>query len=180
MTDFVSVEPLASGWQDAEIVFFPDGPAVSDPQLHQVARLLAGDAYADVRINADNPVTKYSEWRVFHRFPVVTRTMTSVWRMMAARSFDDLADELREGSAHPRTIGEHVALSLVISDCGHAIDSSDLGALRGSLLDSGLVDALYDPASPQARSIGEDPDLWFRPLIDGLERDPSRGFRGWQ
>lgn len=168
---------------DADVVLFPKRLPVSDAQLRRVAAQalrLADQAYDDVRLNGDDPVLKHSEWQLFHRFPVVTRNLTSVWRMMAARSFDDLAEELHAGSVYPHTVGEHVALSLVLADCRPVIDHAGVLALRGRLVDEALVDALHDPASPQARGLGADPDLWFAPLIAGRERDPGRGFRGWQ
>lgn len=168
---------------DADIMLFPKRLPVSDAQLRRVAaqaRRLADQAYDDVRLNGDDPVLKPGEWQLFHRFPVVTRNLTSVWRMMAARSFDDLAEELQAGSVHPHTLGEHVALSLVLNDCKPAVDHAGVLAMRGQLVDEALVDALHDPASPQARRLGADPDIWFAPLIAGRERDPGRGFRGWQ
>ena len=168
---------------ETEIVLFPGRlavPATVLGRLVQQSRHLAGDAYDDVRVNGDEPVSRHREWRVFHRFPVVTRGMNAVWRMMAARSFDDLADELRAGTAHPRTIGEHLALELVLADCRRSIDVASLNTLRGTLVDRRLIGELHDPASAVARDLGAHPDLWFHPMIAGLERDPRRGFRDWR
>lgn len=164
-------------------MLFPSRLPMPDECLHRVARqarALAAQAYEDVRVNGDNPVTKHSEWQLFHRFPVVTRATTSVWRIMAARSFDDLAEDFRSGAPYPRTIGEQVALCLAVSDCRTVVDRRHLATLRGLLIDDGLVEALHDPTSSQARTLRDDPDVWFRSLIPGLERDPGRGFRGWQ
>lgn len=146
----------------AEIVLFPGRLPV---------------AYEDISANGDNPVTAHAHWGVFQRFPVVTRTMTAVWRMMAARSFDDLAGELEIGFVHPRTIGEHVTLSLIIGDAHGLLDAVATQALRGSLIDTTLVRDLHDPASSVARRVADEPDIWFQPLIAGFERDPGRGFR---
>ncbi|AWT53491.1 hypothetical protein D806_025120 [Mycolicibacterium smegmatis MKD8] len=164
----------------AEIVLFPGRLPVPAPQLARVAahaRTLAAVAYEDISANGDNPVTAHAHWGVFQRFPVVTRTMTAVWRMMAARSFDDLADELEIGFVHPRTIGEHVTLSLIIGDAHGLLDAVAIQALRGSLIDTTLVRDLHDPASSVARRVADEPDIWFQPLIAGFERDPGRGFR---
>jgi hypothetical protein len=166
----------------AEIVLFPGRLPVSAAQLAKLAahaRDLAGVAYEDVGVNGDNPVTAHAQWGVFQRFPVVTRTMTAVWRMMAARSFDDLADELEIGCVHPRTIGEHVTLSLILGDSRDLLEPLGVRVLRGSLIDTALVRELHDTASLLARRVADEPDVWFDPLIAGLERDPSRGFRRW-
>ncbi|AKS34901.1 hypothetical protein AFA91_26800 [Mycolicibacterium goodii] len=167
----------------AEIVLFPGRLAVPAPQLTRVAahaRRLAAVAYQDISVNGDNPVTAHAHWGVFQRFPVVTRTMTAVWRMMAARSFDDLAGELEVGFVHPRTIGEHVSLSLIVGDSHGLLDLAGIQALRGSLIDTALVRDLHDPASRIARRVADEPDIWFDPLIAGFARDPGRGFRRWQ
>ncbi|OKH67636.1 hypothetical protein [Mycolicibacterium goodii] len=167
----------------AEIVLFPGRLPVPAPQLARVAahaRRLAAVAYEDVSANGDNPVTTHAHWGMFQRFPVVTRTMTSVWRMMAARSFDDLAEELEIGFVHPRTIGEHLALSLIIGDSQGLLEPVAIQVLRGSLIDTTLVRDLHDPASRLARRVADEPDIWFEPLIAGFERDPGRGFRRWQ
>ncbi len=165
---------------DADIVLFPGNLGLPRPLMHRVARrarVLAGAAYDDASNNGDDRVTWHSTWQLFHRFPVATWPLGCAWRRLAARTFDDLAAEFAAGAVYPRTIGEHVALALIIEDSGIDGGAKALFRIRAQLVDDDLVSALHNPGSAQARAVSADPARWFAPRIPGLDRDPSRGFR---
>ncbi|MFJ5984540.1 hypothetical protein [Lentzea sp. NPDC092896] len=172
--------------------------------LWRMAGLLADHAYDDVAEYGDDPVTTTVQWSVFDEFPRITWRQNAIWRRQAARSFDDLAEDLAAGRVpQPSCVAEEMALHLMLScaaEDGGALlendfstlaahtDDLDWELLREVLFQDNDILELFDPS----RDGIEDPDdeqnrdlrmgdytapAWFTPF-DGLPaRDPRRPFR---
>jgi hypothetical protein len=65
--------------------------------LWTVAELLADYAYDDVTERGDDPVADDDTWELFASYPRITWRQNAIWRRQAARSFDDLTDDLAAG-----------------------------------------------------------------------------------
>lgn len=153
--------------------------------IRAFARVNADKGFDDVEIHGDAPVRREADWSLFHRFPEVTFTMLSLWRLLAARCFDDLADDLDAGRLpNPRTTCEQIALCLIVEDASRALrddlvdlprheSDDDWDAILASLVDLVAIKRLYRlPADHDA-----DLDDWFNPFDRRWARDPRRGFR---
>jgi hypothetical protein len=161
--------------------------------IRAFARVNADNGFDDIRLHGDTPVRRRTDWSLFHRFPEVTFTMLSPWRMLAARCFDDLADDLDAGRPpYPRSTCEQIALCLIVEDASRALDiptaqeslvdlprrtsDDDWDAILTGLVDRGTINRLYRlPASNH--DVDACPDHWLHPFDLQSARDPRRGFR---
>jgi hypothetical protein len=175
--------------------------------LWSMAGLLADHAYDDVIEYGDDPVTTSVQWSVFDEFPRITWRQNAIWRRQAARSFDDLAEDLVAGRVpQPCCAAEEMALHLMLSYASDAVDDGwsglendfsalpehrddlDWDLLREVLFQDSDILELFDPS----RDGIEDPDdeqnrylrmgdytapAWFTPFDDMSSRDPRRPFR---
>ncbi|MDX8141332.1 hypothetical protein SK854_04355 [Lentzea sp. BCCO 10_0061] len=175
--------------------------------LWSMAVRLADHAYDDVIEHGDDPVTTTAQWSLFAEFPRITWRQNAIWRRQAARSFDDLAEDLAAGRVpQPCCAAEEMALHLMLSYASDAVDDgrsvleNDLSALpkhtddhdwdllREVLFQDNDILELFDPS----RDGIEDPDdeqnrylrmgdytapAWFTPFDDPSTRDPRRPFR---
>ncbi len=175
--------------------------------LWTVAQLLADHGYNDVIEHGDDPVADEEMWELFGSFPRVTWRQNAVWRRQAARSFDDLTEDLAQGRwPSPSCPAEEMALHLVLQDAPTAADD-DWDGLDQTLadlpehaddLDWDMVEevlfqdsdilALFDPAADgvedpdndlnKAMRIGDyRPEAWFATFANRTGRDPRRPFR---
>jgi len=177
--------------------------------LWTTAQILADQGYDDVTEHGDEPVVHDdgSEWALFVRYPRLTWRQDAVWRRQAARSFDDLTDDLAAGRwPHPSCPGEELALHLILEDAPTAVSDGWGGldeALRrlpehpddydwdlasdAFLQDHDILDlfdvemdGIEDPDSEdnRARGIGDyRPHAWFRTFLNMDPRDGRRPFR---
>ncbi len=68
------------------------------PPAAMASRAPHDQAYDDVLEHGDEPVDDTGDWAVFNEFPRITWRQNAVWRRQAARSFDDLSDDLAADS----------------------------------------------------------------------------------
>jgi hypothetical protein len=187
-----------SGWQ-----LTPRTAAV----LWGVLGLLADRGYDDVEAHGDDPVSPDGDWELFHAYPRITWRQDAVWRRQAARSYDDLAEDLEHGREPlPRSDAEEMALHLALRQAPDALADEWFGPrlLDGlpehpddldwpmclsvlfqdhdilALFDADL-DGIEDPDTALNRDIGMGdyrPQSWFKPFLSAEPRDGRRPFRG--
>ncbi|WP_410597323.1 hypothetical protein [Amycolatopsis sp. lyj-23] len=144
---------------------------------------------------------------MFDEFPRITWRQNAVWRRQAARSFDDLSDDLAAGKwPQPRCPAEEMALHLVLRSAEAAVsdnwadltqryadlpehdDDHDWDMLTETLfqdidilaLFSKQLDGIEDPGADQNRELGIGdyrPQAWFERFLNMDPRDPRRPFR---
>jgi hypothetical protein len=160
------------------------------------ARANADGGYEDIEIHGDKPVAaRGDDWVLFQRFPPVTFHMGSSWRLITARSFDDLADDVGAGRLpRPRSICEEIALILTIEDCVAALRDPTMNAQiaelpgcstdeawrdrLGELVDRRRVARLFRIAFTAPHG-AYGPDQWLVEFGGTQTRDSRRGFRRW-
>lgn len=175
--------------------------------LWTAAGVLADQAYDDVLEHGDEPVDDATFWLVFNEFPRITWRQNAVWRRQAARSFDDLSDDLAAGTwPQPRCPAEEMALHLILRSAESAVDD-DWAGLTGRYADlpehdddhdwdmltdtlfqdtdilalfSKQLDGIEDPDTDQNRELGIGDyrsQAWFECFLNMEPRDPRRPFR---
>lgn len=175
--------------------------------LWRVAGVLGDNAYDDVVNNGDEAVTDTGDWSLFHRYPRLTFAQDAVWRRQAARSFDDLSDDLEAGAwPRPTCPGEEMALHRIVNEAEAAVSDAwwgDLEAISSegthdddydwdmireaffqdldilSLFDESL-DGIDDPDSELNSNTGMGdyrPRSWFASFGNMTPRDGRRPFR---
>ncbi len=175
--------------------------------LWTAAGLLADQAYDDVLEHGDEPVDNTATWSVFDEFPRITWRQNAIWRRQAARSFDDLSDDLAAGNwPQPRCPAEEMALHLILRSAESAVDD-DWAGLTGRYADlpehdddhdwdmltdtlfqdtdilalfSKQLDGIEDPDTDQNRELGIGDyraQAWFERFLNMEPRDPRRPFR---
>lgn len=172
-----------------------------------VAQILADQAYDDVEEHGDEPVVDDEDWAVFARYPRLTWQQDAVWRRQAARSFDDLTEDLATGRwPRPTCAGEEMALRLMLRDVKDAVADGWAGlenlstrspehpddfdwdmALEVFFQDTDILDlfdvsldGIEDPHSELNQAIGMGdyrPQAWFKPFGNVTPRDSRRPFR---
>ncbi|WP_284740350.1 hypothetical protein [Amycolatopsis sp. RTGN1] len=175
--------------------------------LWTAAGVLPDQAYDDVLEHGDESVDDTGAWSVFDEFPRITWRQNAVWRRQAARSFDDISDDLAAGNwPRPRCPAEEMALHLILrsaeatvgddwadftkryADLPEHDNDHDWDMLAETLLQdidilalfSKQLDGIEDPDSEQNRELGIGdyrPQAWFEPFLDMDARDPRRPFR---
>jgi hypothetical protein len=175
--------------------------------LWTAAGVLADQAYDDVLEHGDEPVDDTRAWSVFDEFPRITWRQNAVWRRQAARSFDDLSDDLAAGNwPQPRCPAEEMALHLILRSAEAAVgddwagfaeryadlpeheDDHDWDMLTETLfqdldilaLFSKQLDGIEDPDTDQNQELGIGdyrPQAWFERFLDMEPRDPRQPFR---
>jgi hypothetical protein len=175
--------------------------------LWTAAGVLADQAYDDVLEHGDEPVDDSGSWSVFDEFPRITWRQNAVWRRQAARSFDDLSDDLAAGDwPQPTCPAEEMALHLILRSAEAAVDDDWVGfteryadlpeheddhdwdMLTETLfqdtdilaLFSKRLDGIEDPDADQNRELGIGdyrPQAWFERFLNMDARDPRRPFR---
>ncbi|NBH10352.1 hypothetical protein [Amycolatopsis sp. SID8362] len=175
--------------------------------LWTAAGILADHAYDDVLEHGDEPVDDTGAWSVFDEFPRITWRQNAVWRRQAARSFDDLSDDLAAGHwPQPRCPAEEMALHLILRSAEAAVDDDwatfaegyadlpeheddhDWDVLTETLfqdldiltLFSKQLDGIENPDADQNRELGIGdyrPQAWFERFLNMEPRDPRRPFR---
>jgi hypothetical protein len=175
--------------------------------LWTAAGVLADQAYDDVLEYGDEPVDNTGAWSVFDEFPRITWRQNAIWRRQAARSFDDLSDDLAAGNwPQPRCPAEEMALHLILRSAESAVDD-DWAGLTGRYADlpehdddhdwdmltdtlfqdtdilalfSKQLDGIEDPDTEQNRELGIGdyrPQAWFERFLNVDAREPRRPFR---
>jgi hypothetical protein len=175
--------------------------------LWTAAGVLADQAYDDVLEHGDEPVDDTGAWSVFDEFPRITWRQNAIWRRQAARSFDDLSDDLAAGHwPQPRCPAEEMALHLILRSAEAAVDD-DWAGFTGRYVDlpghegdydwdmltetlfqdldilalfSKQLDGIEDPDADQNRELGIGdyrPQAWFERFLNMDPRDPRRRFR---
>ncbi|MGW2920673.1 tetratricopeptide repeat protein [Streptomyces angustmyceticus] len=149
------------------------------------------------------------DWRhgVFTELPAQTWSMDLTWRREMIRCFDDLADDIRSGSApYPRCTGEEMALHLALEHAAALTDDDPeftdeftagipedpydfaWSDCKDLLFEDHDVLMLYEPWSEgidspdnsvnqQMGMANLQPEKWFEPFRVTNRRDPDRGFR---
>lgn len=164
--------------------------------LWQAAQLLADRGYDDIERNGDDRVARTEDWVLFDEYPVVTYGQDAVWRRQAARSFDDLADDLAAGNwPQPTCPGEELALHLMLEYAqlaaedlpaaerdAHPDDFDWVAAAAAFTPDTeilGLFDDQPDDVDDQQKQqLGSyRPEAWFVPFNEVPGRDGRRPFR---
>jgi hypothetical protein len=175
--------------------------------LWTMAQILADHGYDDVTRNGDAPVVDDSEWILFDRYPRITWRQDAVWRRQAARTYDDLAEDLAIGRwPHPTCPAEEMALHLVLDHAPAAVEDGWAGLDRHPLplpehpddfdwdmasevlfqdldilsLFDVEMDGIEDPGDEHNRDLGIGdyrPQAWFRTFLNMDPRDGRRTFR---
>ncbi|WP_051466240.1 hypothetical protein [Pseudofrankia saprophytica] len=174
--------------------------------LYTALEILSDEAYDDVERHGDDPVDDGDFWLIFDAYPRITYRQDAVWRRQAARTFDDLADDLKAGRRpSPRCPGEEMALHLALHEASALLDDPDM--ITGSVerfpphpgdydwdtcVDAmfkdtdilGLLDpsrdGMEDPDDPVNRELGIGdyrPSAWFQTFRARKPRDGRRPFR---
>jgi hypothetical protein len=163
--------------------------------LWSAAQLLSDHGYDDVEEHGDTPVSDdNSDWALFDEYPKVTREQDAVWRRQAARSYEDLADDLEAGDwPSPTCAGEEMALHLMLryaraavadgrsglestfADLPHHPDDLDWDTLSDNLFQDHDILELFSPESDGI----EDPDSEDNQRIAMGDYRPSARFKAF-
>lgn len=173
--------------------------------LWSMGVLLAHQAYDDVLEHGDDPVTNDATWALLDEYPCITHQQNAVWRRQAARSFDDLVDDLARGEwPQPRCPAEEMALHKMLERAQAAVkegwtgiddaalpdhpDDFDWDLLYGTLfqdldildLFEPHLDGVEDPDYERNRDVGMGDyraQAWFTWFLNMQPRDGRRPFR---
>lgn len=174
--------------------------------LWAVLSLLADRGYDDVEAHGDAPVDPDGDWELFDAYPRITWAQDAVWRRQAARSYDDLAEDLEQGTEPlPRSNAEEMALHVALRHAPDALadewfgprlldglpehpDDLDWDTCLSVLFQDHDILALFkadldgieDPGTDLNRDMGMGdyrPRSWFESFPSAGPRDGRRPFR---
>ena len=119
--------------------------------LQWAATVTADEAYHDIEIHGDEPVSQAAGWFVFPMYPRSTWTETAEWRRRIARTYHDLADDVDAGlRPRPHCLAEELALYIL------------LVRLKNRQFDTEVAPTLCKELAPLARHPDDTnwPDAW--------------------
>ncbi|WP_246213054.1 hypothetical protein [Streptomyces abyssomicinicus] len=156
--------------EDDESLLTPRTAAV----LRLAAEELATLAWQEVTALGDTPLPR-GAGGVFGSLPPLTLRRDAQWRRQMARTFDDLAADLKtpeEAGVEPRCTGEEMALHLII-DRARSLTTDRPNAVRALVADLPAHRADYDwEACSTLLFQDHDVLMLFNARLDGLE-DPD-------
>lgn len=147
--------------------------------MWSAAQTLSDEGSQDVDEHGDDPCRGEGDWVLFDLYPKLTWQEEAVWRRQAARSYDDLAGDLKAGQwPTPTCPGEEMTLHLMLlsGKSGVAEETSGLETTFADLARRGREDPAAD-ANREAGMGDYRAHAWFKPFLNVPPRDGRRTFR---